>query len=381
MRWRHDTPRPDRIQCGRDERRVRWQSPEKKMKQPALILVLFACGTVAFGAEPDLPCESIDNPSGLSTLCGFAKPEDLQFIRSRSAVIVSEQGWKAPISGGSISIVDVDSKAVRLGNKRAVWPAASATIARRLIGDPHCKAPPTDFSPHGIAVLERRSGIRLAIVNHGERESVELFDVLGKGDDLRLAWRGCALLPPDTAANDVAIHSDGRLFISNYAPSTRDKRALTSLFAALRGETTGDVMEWSPKGGWRHLTGTAGAMPNGIVIDEARNHLFVAELGKQRVLEFELNSDGSATRHAEFAFRDLADDLNWTIRGTLLVGGQVRRAPTQWSVAEIDPKTGSVRSLFEERSEIHSVTSATDVGDGIVFGSTADQRIAISRWP
>jgi hypothetical protein len=351
------------------------------MKQTVLFLVLFASRAVAFGAEADLPCETLDNASGLSTLCGFAKPEDLQFIRSRSAVIVSEQGWKAPISGGSISIVEVDTKAVRLGKKRTVWPAASATVSSKLVGDPECKAPPADFSPHGLSVIEQRSGIRLAIVNHGERESVEIFDVLGKGDDPRLAWRGCALLPPDTAANDVAIHSDGRLFISNYSPSTRDKRAFTSLFAALRGETTGDVMEWSLKGGWRHLAGTGGAMPNGIIIDEKRNHLFVAELGKQRVLEFELDSDGSATQRAEYAFKDLADDLNWTMRGTILVGGQVRKAPTQWSVAEIDPKGGTVRSLFEQRSEIHSVTTATDIGDGIVFGSTADQRIAISRWP
>ena len=122
-------------------------------------------------------------------------------------------------------------------------------------------------------------------------------------------------------------------------------------------------------------------MPNGIVIDEARNHLFVAELGKQRVVEFELDRDGSTTRRAEFAFRDLADDLNWTMRGTILVGGQVRRAATQWSVAEIDPKTSTVRSLFEERSELHSVTSATDVGDGIVFGSTADQRLRFLPGP
>jgi hypothetical protein len=182
-------------------------------------------------------------------------------------VIVSEQGWKAPISGGSISIVDVDTRAVRLVRKRTVWPAASATVSSKLVGDPECKAPPTDFSPHGLSVLERRSGIRLAIVNHGARESVEL------------------------------------------------------------------------------------------------------------------NSDGSATQRAAFAFRDLADDLHWTMRGTILVGGQVRSAPTQWSVAEIDRKAGRMRSLFEQRSEIHSVTTATDVGDGIVFGSTADQRIAIARWP
>jgi len=343
--------------------------------------LLLIASPIGIAAEADLPCRAIEDPAGLSTLCGFAKPEDLQFVRSRSVVIVSEQGWKAPASGGSISIVDVDTTAVRLGKRRTAWPAASATVSTKLIGDPACKTPPQDvFSPHGLSVLERRSGIRLGIINHAERESVELFDVLGKGDDLRLEWRGCALLPPDTAANDVTLHSDGRLFISNYAPSTRDMRAVTSLFAALRGEPTGDVMEWSPKSGWRHLPNTAGAMPNGLVIDESRKRLFVAELGKQRVVEFELGRDGGATRRAEYSFRDLADDLNWTLRGTLLVGGQVRKDPKQWSVAEIDPKTGTVRSLFEERNAIHSVTSAADVGAGIVFGSTADQRIAIARW-
>jgi hypothetical protein len=346
-----------------------------------MLLALVIVTRIAFAADADVPCANVNDPAGLSTLCGFAKPEDLQFVRSRSVVIVSEQGWKAPDSGGSISIVDIDTKAVRFGQKRTVWPAADATVSAKLIGDSACTTPPRDvFSPHGLSVLERRSGIRLAIVNHAVRESVELFDVLGTGARLRLEWRGCALLPPDTAANDVTLHSDGRLFISNYAPSTHDFRAVRSLFAGLRGETTGDVMEWSPKSGWRHLPDTAGAMPNGILIDAAHDRLFVAELGKQRVVEFGLGHDGSTTRRAEFAFRDLADDLNWTMRGTLLVGGQSRKDPKQWSVAEIDPRTGTVRSLFEERNAVHSVTSATDVGQGIVFGSTADQRIAIARW-
>ena len=56
--WPHvyHTPGPDRIQCGPGERRVCWQSPEKKMKQLALFLFLFAYRAVAFGAESDLPC-------------------------------------------------------------------------------------------------------------------------------------------------------------------------------------------------------------------------------------------------------------------------------------------------------------------------------------
>ena len=109
------------------------------MKRSTSCLVLLAACRIGIAAETDLPCENIENPAGLSTLCGFAKPEDLQFVRSRSIVIVSEQGWKAPASGGSISIVDVDTKAVRLGKKRTLWPAASASVSNKLVGDPECK--------------------------------------------------------------------------------------------------------------------------------------------------------------------------------------------------------------------------------------------------
>src|SRR4030095_13103688 len=104
---------------------------------PCLLLI---ASPIGIAAEADLPCQDIDDPAGLSTLCGFAKPEDLQFVRSRSVVIVSEQGWKAPASGGSISIVDIDGNAVRFRQKRTVWPAADATVSAKLIGDTECKA-------------------------------------------------------------------------------------------------------------------------------------------------------------------------------------------------------------------------------------------------
>jgi hypothetical protein len=344
--------------------------------------ILIACGGIACGAEPDLPCGSIDNPAGLSTLCGFAKPEDVQFIRSKSVVIVSEQGWQAPRSGGSISVVGVDAKTLRLTKKTTLWPNANAKSTLKLLGDPSCREPPMEmFSPHGLSALERRSGVRLAILNHGDREAVELFELRGSGDTLSLSWQGCVPLPPDTAGNDVAIHPDGRLFVTNYIPSTRDIRALLSVAAAMRGEITGDALEWSPKRGWRHLPHTAGAMPNGILLDARHERLFVAELGKQRILEFTLQRDGTVVRRAEFAFRDTPDNLNWTERRTILVAGQTRKDGKQWSVAEIDLKSGTVRSLFEAQTAIHSVTAATDIGGGIVFGSTGDQRIAIARWP
>lgn len=158
------------------------------MKQLALFLVLFTFG-VAFGAEADLPCLDVSDPAGLSTLCGFAKPQDLQFIPSRSVVIVSEQGWKSPMSGGSISIVDGDTKNIRLGKKRTIWPAASATVSTELIGDPQCKAPPAGvFSPHGLSVLLNWTARGTILVGGQKRGDSKSWSVVfGSTSDQRIA--------------------------------------------------------------------------------------------------------------------------------------------------------------------------------------------------
>jgi hypothetical protein len=342
--------------------------------------LLLAYAHASLAADGAATCQNVIDPAALSTSCGFAKPEDVQFVSSLSLLLVSEQGWQAPDGGGAISSVPVDTQALRLGAKRKLWPSVP-THPKQLIGAADCTAPPTElFSPHGLAVLEQGSDIRLAIINHAGREAVELFAVTRTKDGVQLEWRGCVPLPADTAGNDVALLADGRMFVTNYIPTVHGTRGLLATIAALRGQISGDVLEWSPHDGWRHLPNTAAAMPNGIIVDATGRTLYVSELGKQRVLQFELEDSGGVERRAEYAFRDLPDNLNWTARGTILVAGQTRKDIKQWSAAEIQPG-GGVRALFTGQSAIHSVTSATDVGSAIVFGSTSDERIAIAKWP
>src|SRR5712672_326865 len=111
-----------------------------------LIICLWLSNTGhCLGAESDLPCDNLNDPNSLSTLCGFSKPEDVQFIASKSVVIVSEQGWKQPNSGGYISIVDVDGRAGRLGTRHALWPPAKVEPSHgKLIGDPSCVIAPVE---------------------------------------------------------------------------------------------------------------------------------------------------------------------------------------------------------------------------------------------
>jgi hypothetical protein len=340
----------------------------------------------------------LSTDAAMSVSCGFAKPEDVQFIPSRSLVIVSEQGWKSPESGGAISSVAVDKRHGASPIRRQLWPPPTAAVPIepkhqrnshvRVVGDAKCSSPPAvdAFSPHGIAALESSNStiVRVAVVGHGAREAIELFDLIGSGDTARLQWRGCVPLPPNTAGNDVAIHPDGRLFVTNYIPSVHDFRALLSMKKGARGEITGDVLEWSPANGWRHLPRTEMSIPNGIVLrsNRARSKetvLYVAESGKWRVVEFALASNGDITRKAEVAVDGSPDDLNWSLRGTLLAPTSKPGDAPEWHLEEINISTHTAYRVSDGTDAIHSVTSATDIGVGIVFGSMTDDRIALYK--
>src|SRR5215831_10997875 len=136
------------------------------------------CWLAAISMTPSLDlaatCEVVADAS-MAVQCGFAKPEDVQFIPSKSIVIVSEQGWKAPESGGIVSASTVDANR-RLKSKRQLWPRAVDGIERTehpkaaatLLGDPSCMTPPNPdaFSPHGLAALDdpRSKRVRVAVV-------------------------------------------------------------------------------------------------------------------------------------------------------------------------------------------------------------------------
>jgi hypothetical protein len=59
--------------------------------------------------------------------------------------------------------------------------------------------------------IEQREDGRheLFVVNHRERESIELFEVIDGNSLPTLEYRGCVLATGDMAFNDVVGHADG----------------------------------------------------------------------------------------------------------------------------------------------------------------------------
>jgi DNA-binding beta-propeller fold protein YncE len=347
----------------------------------ATLLLLAAC---ACGSQPTRPCQVASTRSGLTTVCGFARPEDVVWVEAMGVLLVSEMGWDAPASGGALSTVAVAHG--ELGARSPLWPitAAPPPVEYPLRGDPTCTMPPEPdgYSGHGLdAARSADPGrVHVAVVGHGAREAIELFDLAGAGEALRLVWRGCVPLPPGTAGNDVAIAPDGAVYVTNYMPSVHGIRAWLALRAADRGEVTGDVRVWSHEAGWRSVPGSDASQPNGIAVSADGETLFVAENGRSRLLRMPAVGVRTPAERAQTALPGRPDNLAWSRRGTLLVAVLDPGPSEGWSLLEVDPRALTVTQRLEAKAgePIRAVTSAAHDGTRLYLGSMADDRIAVS---
>jgi hypothetical protein len=325
----------------------------------------------------------------LGTVCGFENPEDVEAVPAAGLVLVSEmRPLIAGAGGGRLDALPIGGRAAR-----RLWPADGAVRAP-LLGDPACTAPPPDdaFAPHGITSrpTESPGTIRVAVVHHRVRESIELFDLEGTGTTARLVWRGCVPLPAGTRGNDVALAPDGEIVASNWVPSLEGLSGIWSLAKGGAGGTTGDVMAWRAGRGWRHLPGTTAAHPNGVAVSPDGATVYYAEAGASRVVA--VPRDGAATDGArrQGAVPGSPDNLAWSPRGTLLVGTHTAgakpvlcmlgRTPCRasWSLVEVDPATLAARETFHhDGTVVGAVASATEIDGCTYFGSVFDDRIGV----
>jgi hypothetical protein len=333
----------------------------------------------AFACSEPAPRPCGEGPDGLTTVCGLARPEDLAFVAAKRVLLASEMGFEAPARGGGVSVLELGGEDLQA---RRLWPAAVAGPrgAEPLRGDPSCTRPPAPdgFSGHGLDAVTVDAGsgeTSVAVVGHGDREAVELFDLRGGGRSLELVWRGCVPLPPETAGNDVAIGEGGTLYVTNYVPSVRGLRAWLALRRADRGEVTGDLIAWTPRAGWRHLPGTEASQPNGIAVTPDGKTLFVAENGSSRLMRLSLPA---GERAAGPALSGRPDNLSLTARGSLLAAVLLPEKPGGFEIVEIDPASLEATLRFaHDGSRIHSVTSAVEVGGALFLGSMADDRLGV----
>jgi hypothetical protein len=308
-------------------------------------------------------------------LCGPANVEDMVPAPGTRWIIASGM---APESGpGHLYLVDSAAKTFAEARLDVSGPA------RAPYRD--CPGPldPAKMAPHGLGLRPGRNGLStLYVVNHGGRQSIEIFEVDTRGARPALRWIGCEVLPDTASGNGVAPLPGGG-FAADKFQQAGDPRAFQKM-AAL--EKTGVLYVWTPGAGFKPVAGSELSGDNGVETSADGRFLFVNAWPEQRVVRFDRRGLlPPASVHVDF----LPDNVRREPGGRLLVTGQgpdIRtllscqraRCPHAWTVVRLDPVTMKVTPVLhvDGTDAFSDATTALRVGDELWVGTYRGDRVA-----
>ena len=296
--------------------------------------------------------------------------EDLALLNNKQWVIASSMRWGKAEQGALYAIKQATGAIVRL------YP----NDANRVSTIAGCNAPvsPEAFAPHGVALQTLSSGREmLFVVNHGQRESIEVFEVIA-GDTPALEWQGCILSPPGAMGNAVAVTSDYRVYLSAMV-MTQDKSQPASNWM-------GKVFEWAVDSGWQVVPDSDVYAPNGLLVANDGKEIYVNSWAAGEVIKLTRSEQGLPLRET-LKLDFLPDNLRWgqpqhgsqsreivaaglrssvadVVRCTMASGTCDKTVAT--GIASIDADTMAVRCL--KNIDLHMGTVALPVADSLWVG-------------
>jgi hypothetical protein len=339
-------------------------------------LVLGACSS----RELIVECQ---DAAGLHVVCDLQNPEDLALLSDGRTLIMSQFGSMSHDRPGSIALLDLETEAVRVvhpvdGDEGALQPTPGW-------GDPECPGPAgAAFNPHGIDLAHRPDGrLQLLVVNHGGRESIEIFEVDESASPAEVHWRGCVVAGYELYINDVVHVPEGGFLVTHMM----DRESSNwDLLRASIGLDTGRVYSWRPVRGFEPVPGTDAPFPNGIELspDGRTIYLNVYLPGEVRRIDRASGELLAGTKVPS------PDNSSWGRDGRLLVashrGGfsDMRlcidvysgACPMPFAILALDPETLEAETLFEhEGPPMGGGTVAIDTGSELLIGSFAADRL------
>ncbi len=360
------------------------------MKRVALVaagaVLLVSCAMPPAGSTGharDAVAQTVDCTSrgNLGFLCGAQRPEDVVRIPGTRWLVFS--GFS---NGAGLKLVDAAAHSMRqLTFDVTGVPGKSAW--------PQCETPPdaAQFNTQGLSIRDLGgSHSRLHVVNHGGRESIEIFSVTAGAAEPRISWAGCVLMPPGLAANSVATCPDGTILVTVL---THPGRTITDFW---RGETTGGVYSWKPgDAGFRLLPGTELPGNNGLETSQDGAEFFVIAFGWRAVVVYSRANTSQPLRRA-MAPGFMPDNIHWVDGKLLLAGmqydepacGGIRkivdgkaddmRCHRGYTVAQIDPRSMefSVVSYSGPDPDFNGVSGASIVDGELWLASYQADRVA-----
>jgi hypothetical protein len=313
-------------------------------------------------------------PAGdLRFVCGLVNVEDFLPVGAGRWLVGSS------FQAGSVGLYLIDT---------AARTARSVALSIAPAPDPRyhgCEAPDlSKLVTHGLDVVPVRGSVATVYaVNHGGRESVEIFRLDAAKDSAQ--WVGCVLMPPGANGNAVAALPRGGGFVVTKFMDTRDKQGFQHIMA---GAVTGVVYRWAPGRGLSEVPGTRLSGDNGIAASPDGRWIFINAYGSNEIYRVAL-SGKARRRSVKVAFHP--DNLRWAPDGTLFDTGQfiepgrtgAPARPDAWATVRLDPRTMTVTPLVKEpgRPEFGDATSTVQIGQTLWFGTFRGDRVAYRAAP
>jgi hypothetical protein len=335
---------------------------------PALAQTAPAAPAPAPVAAPAAPV-SCDPIRGISFICGMTNVEDLFPVDGGKSILASSY------KEGSVGFYLIDT-----ATKKARPVALTVGTPDPIYG---CPGAPdlTKLSTHGLDVRQGRNGTGVVYaINHGGRESVEVFNLDARAGTAQ--WVGCVVAPDGTSANSVVGLPDKSIVFTKLFDT---KAANTGIGPVLKGEITGTVYRWTPGKGISEVPGTQLSGDNGLIASPDGKTLYVNAYGTWEVYKVPL--DGK-TKPTSVKVEFNPDNLRWAPDGNIYVVGQFLHpenlaGPNDWGVARLDPKTMHVRTVLTApgMKEFDNATVGVVVGPTLYLGTFKGDRVAYMNAP
>jgi hypothetical protein len=339
------------------------------MKRLALVFTI-TISLVTLGT--DRPRAAGCDPAGpVRFVCDQSGPEDLVAVPGGRWVVASGMG-----ANGAIRLVSVRDR-----TSTVLFPSPQAKERPDKRTYSACPGPidPAEkdaFKAHGLYLRPGQNGAHTVfVVHHGNRESIEVFELDARPATPTLSWIGCAIAPDPIGLNSVVGLPDGGFVTTNFIARGVDAAVRTRMMG---GEANGELWEWHTSSGWQKVPGTELAGPNGIEMSKDGRWLYIAAWGSQSVIRMSRGQTTVKKDSVPVGFR--VDNLRWAPDNTLLAAGQGGTAPAQTShVARIDPNSLKVQELLRQPygDVLTAGTVAIQIGKDLWVGSVRGDRIGI----
>jgi hypothetical protein len=279
------------------------------------LLWLAALTLIGSAVQAQTPAQPDCAPAaGQRFVCGLKNAEDLVLVPGTKWLIASGM-----TPGAGLILINA-----RDGSTSVLYPGNQPKVARAA-RYPDCAAPPAPatFEMHGLSLRAGAAGhSTLYAVAHGERESIEVFDVDATGPRPTVSWQGCVLMPTGLAANSVASFADGSILATVLIGPGK-----TFADAVVHRRPTGAVYEWTPgKKGFELVRGSELPANNGIEVSADGREFFVASSGLQTVVAFAHSNPTRQLRSSQ-PLPFTPDNVHMGADGRLLTAGMANDVP------------------------------------------------------